>query len=194
MVNLTENEKRALLIIFKDFSSFYNSNSLSKKLGISRVGTMKMLKKLEKNQILIKELIGKSAIFKINFDNDYVLDMIAFLLSDEANKFKRWKDEFKELSGENKVVMIYGSVLVNYSKANDIDLMIIGKSNLSVNKVIMEKQKILPKKIHLISISELEFLASLKKRQKSIVEIARTGIILYGQRKYAGVMKNVKSI
>ena len=117
---------------------------------------------------------------------------MAFLLSDEANNFNRWKNEFKELLEGERVVMMYGSALINYSKANDIDIMVIENKKSSIIKIINEKQKVLPKKIHLIEISEKEFLDNLEK-QKSIIEIARTAVILYGQSKYVEVMKNVKS-
>lgn len=194
MIGFTNNEKKALLIIFKELEEYYNANSLSKKLDISRIGAMKLLRKLEKDSILKSKIIGKSKIYKINLDNDYSRDLIAFLLSDEANNFKRWKNEFKELFAEN-IVLIYGSAIVNYSKANDIDLMAIGsKNSKEMNKLINEKQKILPKKIHLINISYGEFLKNLERRQKSIMNIIKTGVVLYGQSKYVEAIKNVKSI
>ena len=97
MTITTEKEKKALLILFKDFSSYYNANSLSKLLNISRIGTMKLLKKLHKNNILIERKIGKSTVYKVNLEDDYVRSLIAFLLVEETNKFKRWKDEFKDI-------------------------------------------------------------------------------------------------
>ena len=196
MIQFTNNEKKALLIIFKDLDNYYNANSLSKKLNISRIGMMKLLKKLKKNEVLKSKSIGKSEIYKINLDLDYVRDMLAFLLSDEANNFKRWKNEFKELFREDKIVMIYGSAIINYTKANDIDLMIIGKTSKTsdINKFINQKQKILPKKIHLIKLSRDEFLKNLGEKQKSIMNIIKTAVILYGQAKYVELIKNVKSI
>lgn len=196
MMQFTNNERKALLVIFKDLDNYYNANSLSKKLNISRIGMMKLLKKLKKNDILKSKLIGKSEIYKINLDSDYARDMLAFLLSDEANNFKRWKNEFRELFKGDRIVMIYGSAIVNYSEANDIDLMIVGKTNKlsDINKVISEKQKILPKKIHLIELSQYEFLKNLEEKQNSIMDIVKTAIILYGQFKYVGLIKNVKII
>ena len=93
MMQFTNNERKALLIIFKDLDNYYNANSLSKKINISRIGMMKLLKKLKKNDILKSKLIGKSETYKINLSSDYVRDMLAFLLSDEANNFKRWKND-----------------------------------------------------------------------------------------------------
>lgn len=193
MVNFTENEKRALLVLLKDAFTYHNSNSLSKKLNISRVGSMKILKKLEENNILKTINIGKSIVYKINFNDDYVCDVMTFLLSDESNDYKRWKNEFKELFNKNRIVIIFGSALINYSKANDIDLLVIGQENFLMN-IINEKQKILSKKIHLINITNKEFLNNLDEKQKSIVEIIKTGIVLYGQSKYVELLKNVKII
>ena len=192
-MQFTNNEKKALLILFKDLDNYYNANSLSKKLNISRIGAMKLLKKLKKNDILNSKLIGKSETYKVNLDSDYIRDMLAFLLSDEANNFKRWKNEFKGLFSEDRIVMIYGSAIVNYSKANDIDLMILKRKDKqsNINKVIAERQKILPKKIHLIELSRDEFLKNLEEKQPSILNIAKTSVILYGQSKYVELIKNV---
>ena len=97
MVSLTEKEKEALLVLFKDFAAFYNANSISKVLKISHVGAQKMLKNLLKGGILASMSIGKSIIYKPMLDDDYVQKLMSFLLADEANRHKRWKEEFKEL-------------------------------------------------------------------------------------------------
>ena len=59
MVNLTEKEKEALLILFKDFSSYYNANSLSKKISISHVGAQKLLKRFKEAGLINHILCGK---------------------------------------------------------------------------------------------------------------------------------------
>ncbi len=193
MVSLTENEKKALIILFKDFSSYYNANSLSKKIGISRIGTMKLLKKLENKKILSTQRIGKSLVYKINLDYDYVQDLISFILSDEATHFERWKDEFKELFKDDRVIMLHGSVIYGYAKARDIDLMVIRKKGQSgaINKVVRARQGYLPKKIHLIDLNKEEFLKNIKGKQEAIKDIVKKAIILYGQRTYVELIKNV---
>ena len=191
----TENWKRGLLILFKDFTSYHNANSISKILGISRIGSMKLLKKLEKEKLVIKTIIGKSTVYKPNMENDYVLDIITFSLAEEANNFKRWKDEFRELFAEGRIILLYGSTIKDYSKARDIDIMIIRKSGDSgqIHKNINEKQQLLPKKIHLIDLTPQEFMNNIKKKQLAIIDIVRNAVILYGQNKYAELLKNVTS-
>lgn len=194
MVTLTE--KKAILILFKDFTDYYNANSLSKKLGISRIGTMKMLKKFEKDGVLISKRIGKAIIYKVNLKDDYVRDLISFLLSDEANGFKRWKDEFRMLFRKDRIVLFYGSVLKDYSKARDIDVMVIRKKGESkeVYGAMAERQKFISKKIHLIDLSLEEFGDNLKQNQKAIVDIVRSAVVLNGQAKYVGLIKSVTNI
>ncbi len=196
MVGLTENEKKALLILYKDFTVYYNANSLSKKIGISRIGTMKLLKKLKHKEILTTQRISKSLIYKINWAYDYVQDLISFILSDEATHFERWKDEFKGLFKDNRVVMLHGSIIYDYAKARDIDLMVIRRKGQSgeIHKVLRERQTYLPKKIHVIDLSEEEFLNNVKNKQEAILDIIKKAVILYGQKKYVDLIKNVSSV
>lgn len=196
MAKQTENEKKALLILFKDFLSYYNANSLSNMLGISRIGTMKILKKLEKEELLKSQTIGKSIVYKPNLESDYVRDLLAFLLSDEANNFKRWKEEFKELFKEGRIVMLYGSTIKDYSKARDIDIMIIRKKGEGgeVSKTISKRQQFVSNKIHSIDLTSEEFVNNMKKRQKAIIDIVKSAVVLFGHNKYVELMENVASI
>ena len=196
MIQITDNGKKAIIILFKDFTSYYNANSLSKEIGISRIGTMKLLKKLENNRIIVGKIIGKSRVYRVNLRDDYVRDLMSFLLSNEANNFKRWKNEFKELFKEGRIIILYGSAIIDYSIAKDIDLMIIReeKESSEIQKIIYEKQKILPKKIHLISLDNEEFSKNLTGEQKAIVDIAKRAVILYGQKNYVEIIKNVTGI
>jgi len=196
MATLTEKEKQALLILFKDFENFYNANSLSKSLIISRIGTMKILKKLLNQDLLKDRKIGKSITYKIRLDDDYARKLIAFLLADEANNFKRWKEEFKDLFKKDRVVMLYGSVIKNYSKAGDIDIMLIIKKAdyKEVAKIIEKRQSILPKKIHPIELTANDFLQNIRQKKKAIIDIVKNAVVLYGQDRYVELMKNVTGV
>jgi len=196
MITLTQKEREALLVLFKDFTSYYNANSISKVLNISRIGSMKILKRLLNENLLIDKKIGKSTIYKLNLDDDYARELIAFLLADEANNFKRWKEEFRELFKKDRIILIYGSVIKNYSKANDIDIMIIIEKAeyKNISRLIEKKQRILPKKIHSIEITPQDILQNIKQREKSVIDIVKNAIVLYGQVKYVEIIKNVTSI
>lgn len=195
MTSLTQKEKETLLILFKDFTNYYNANSISKVLGISHVGSQKIFKKLLNKNLLIDRRIGKSIIYKINLNDDYVRELIAFLLIDEANNFKRWKEEFKNLYKKNRIVIMFGSAIKDYSKAKDIDIMIVmeKKEIENINIILKEKEKILPKKIHAIKLTVDDLLKNLKKKDKVVIDIVKNSIVIYGQNKYVDIIKNVTS-
>jgi len=195
MIELTKKEQEALLIIYKDVANFYNANSLSKEIGITQVGTMKLLKRFEKNNILLSKRIGKSIVYKIDIEKEFVQKLIAFALMNEASKYQRWNDEFKSLCKKDRILLFYGSASRNYSNAKDIDIFIVvNKEELhEVNKKLEEIQNILPKKIHAIKATKEDLVKNIKEKNKSMVEILKTAIVLYGYDKYMGVVNEFTS-
>lgn len=193
MTSLTEKERKALLILFKECSSYYNANSLSKKLGISHVGAQKMLKRFEEQGLTITKRVGKSIIHKLRLEDEYTQKLISFLLADESNNFKRWKEEFRDLFKKDRIIMIHGSAVKNYKTASDIDIVLVIKKEESeeVNNILNGIGELLPKKIHSIKLTEKELLKNIKKNNEAIIEIVKNAVILYGYDKYVGVLKNV---
>jgi len=196
MLSLTSKERETLLILFKDFTSLYNANSISKVLKISHVGAQKICKRLIKENLVISKRNGKSILYKLNLEDTYVKSLLTFLLADEANNFKRWKEEFKELFKKNRIVMMFGSAIKNYIQAKDIDIIIViePKDIIEVNKILKKKEGILPKKLHAIKLTHNDLLENLKNKDKVIIDIAKNAIVLYGQEKYVEIMKNVASL
>ncbi len=196
MISLTKKERETLLILFKDFTNFYNANSISKILGISHVGAQKIFKRLLKENLVVGRNIGKSIIYRLNLEENYVCNLVVFLLADEANNFKRWNEEFKELFKKNRIILMFGSAVKNYAQANDIDIMIVieNKDIKKVSEILRKKEEILPKKLHAIKLTHKDLLENLKKKDKAMIGIAKTAIVLYGQEKYVESMKNVASL
>jgi len=196
MVLLTKKERETLLILFKDFTSFYNANSISKIINISHVGSQKVFKRLSKENLLVSKRIGKSIIYKLNIEDRYVRQLIAFLLADEANSFKRWKEEFKDLFKEGRIVMIFGSAIKNYAQARDIDIMIVieKEDSKDINNVLKRKKAVLPKKLHSIKLTHKDLLTNLKNKNKAMVDIVKNAIVLSGQEKYVEILKHVTGL
>lgn len=193
MVSLTPAERECLLLLFKDFTAFYNANSISKILNISHVGAQKIFKRMLNENLVISRQIGKSINYKPNFDEPYVSQLIAFLLADEANSFKRWAEEFKGIFKEGRIVMIFGSAIKNYAQAEDIDIMIVmDKDDVKeVNKFVNKKEEVLPKKLHSLIMAQQDLLENLKKRNKAMIGIVKNAIVLYGQNKYVELIQDV---
>ena len=196
MTALTQKERETVLILFKEYNNYYNANSISKILNMSHVGAQKIFKRLLQENLVTSKTIGKSITYKLNFKDNYVSQLVAFLLADEANKFKRWKEEFKEIFEKDRIIMLFGSTVKDYAHAHDIDLMIVieNKEVKEVNAILKKKEKILPKKIHTIKLNHQDLSENLKKKDKTFIDIIKNAIILYGQDKYVEMLKNVTSL
>ncbi len=195
MIALTQKERETILILLKEYTTFYNANAISKPLNISHVGAQKILKRLKKENIVIDRKIGKSIVYKLKLDDIYVCQLTTFLLVDEAHHFKRWKEEFKEVGTKNRIVLIFGSAIKNYAQARDIDIIIVlEREDLQeVNDFLKSKEEILPKKIHAIKLTQKDLLENLKKKDKVIIDIVKNAIVLYGQDKYVEILEHVTS-
>jgi len=130
MNGLSSNEMKVLLKIFKDFGSHHNANKLSKEMGLSAMGVLKILKNLEKQNLINYEMIGKAKIYKINFQNSYAKEYLSFLLRKEAEdskpRIKRWVIELRKLEQYSSVGVVFGSVLKS-DQHKDVDLLSVLK-------------------------------------------------------------------
>ncbi|HLC73738.1 MAG TPA: hypothetical protein VJH20_03825 [Candidatus Nanoarchaeia archaeon] len=190
-----ENKEKILLKIFKEIDKTYNANSLSKELDLTSRGILKILKSLKKENLLISKKMGKSTFYKINLQDLYARKTLEALLVKEANKQTgRWVEEFKPILQESEAVIIFGSIIRNPEKANDIDILLIIKKDQykKVSSLINEKNKVLTKKIHGI-IMTLEDLKENIKNNPAIKDSIKTGYVLHGHEKIVEVIKDVSS-
>ena len=189
---LTANEKNIILRIFKYIDIEYNANSISKHIGMTRMGALKALKGLEKEGIVTGKQMGRARFYKLNLLNEYTSKTVELLLMEESKKKLGWKEEFKELFKISKVVIIFGSILRNEEKAHDIDLLIIidKKNNLKLNEIINEKNQLLTKRIHPLKQTEKDFKQNLNKKNKVIINSIKEGIVLQGYEKYIRLIKD----
>lgn len=197
MPSLTPKENEVLLTLFKDFSKDYNANSLSKRVGITPRGALKILKNLQKQHLLISKQFGKAVFYKVNLDDYYTFRTIETLLIYEAReKAPRWLSEFKELFKDVEIVIIFGSIIKEPKRANDIDLLLVftQKKMKPVKHFINEKNKILLKPIHPVIQSPNDIKKNLKKKDPVVLNALRKGYVLYGHDKLIEVVKNIQKV
>jgi|SRR3989344_2369263 len=194
MSTLTKSEIKVLLMLFKDFSSDYNANSLSKQCGITPRGTLTILKNLEKKNLLISKQLGKAVFYKLKLHDYYAFRTLETLLISEAReKASRWLWEFEDLFKSVEIVILFGSVIRKPKEANDVDLLLVftQEKMSSVKKFIQGKNQILLKPIHPIMQSPDDIFNNMKKRDPVVLSALRYGYVLHGYDKLIEVMKNV---
>jgi hypothetical protein len=189
---LTQNEKNVLKTIFTSFED--NSiNAISKKCHLAPNGAMKILKKFEKENILKPKKISNLISYKINFEDEKTRSILQLaLISELKGRLKFRYGDLKDLKGLTESAIIFGSYTDLKKDPNDLDLLIILKKNdfEEYKKESSRIFKTMPIKIHEVLQTQEDFKGNLIKKDKIILEILKTGIILWGQDKIINFIEN----
>lgn len=193
MRDVSKNELLAMLEIIKNPEDDYNANSLSKLIGITPMGMLKILKKLEAERLLVSKKIGKAVIYKLNFESDYAMKYAEFAFKRESEQshlfVKRWVNDVARMNNALAAV-IFGSVLSKREEAKDIDvLFIVNQINYKkLLKEVDEFNKISLKKIHPIYQSPDDMKNNIRKRDEVILN-ALKGIVAKGEKEILEALK-----
>jgi len=193
MKDITKKEMELILTIFKNPTDDFNANNISLKIGVTPMGALKIMKRLEKQGILISKKIGKAVFYKINLDKDYVADYLIFLLKREAELsspyIKRWINEARRINSAD-IAILFGSALKKESKANDIDILIVTdqKRFKKAKNEIEDINEISEPKLHAVY-QTLNDLKENIRRKDAVVLSAIKGIIAIGYRDLIKILK-----
>lgn len=196
MKNATTNEMKILLVLFKDLASSYNANSISKVVGITPMGALKILKRLEKGNLAISKQLGRASFYKLNLESGYARDYIRLLLQKEAEEaepaVKRWINELRIFNKFATIGILFGSIAQNQPAAKDIDLMLVFEKDKAKNieKLIQEKNSVNIKKIHAVKQTKEDLKENLKNQDKVVLSILKRGIVLFGYEELIEVIKD----
>lgn len=185
MRDITNNEMMFVLGVFKSPKTQYNANSLAQLLGITRMGALKIAKKLEKERVISSEKLGQARFYRINMNNDYAKQYISFLLKMEAEQahpyVKLWIGEIKKIKIADAAIL-FGSVLRKHKEARDIDVMLItGQKRFEkLKKEIEEIDKINTKSIHPMYQTKEDFVRNIKNGDKPLLDAVK-GIYVFGE-------------
>ena len=200
MINkMKKNSQDEILeILFRQFSRIWIITSLSEEINLSRVGIWKVLKKLEKENLIFLVSVGtgktNSKTIKLNWENPLLEKKLSLILTKEALEQQRWLKNFAELEKITDFTLLYGSILFSSKEANDIDILgvITNKKNfLKIDDAIQKIQKTQTKKIHSEIFTKEELNEEIKKSNEIFLDALKKGIILFGQEKFINFVKNL---
>src|SRR3989339_133804 len=189
---------KILKILLKELTINPTITFLAKEIGMSRVGTWKILKKLEAEKLVLISPIGagKTSTFSIslNWENPIVEKSLSLALTQDALKNQRWLSNFTELEDKVDFLLIYGSIVHSPKEANDIDILGVTNKNkfLEIEESIKKMQKTQIKKIHAINFTHAEFKGELEKPNKIFIDAIKNGIILFGQEKFIKLIRSLQ--
>lgn len=198
MAILEKSTAEILKILLKDFTKRNTISSISEKIGIGRSGVWKALKRLESKKLISLDPIGKGKTstheITLNWKNPLLEKFMAAILIEDALKQERWRDNFKKLEKQTLFTILFGSILHSPKEANDIDLIIVVKSEEDfkmIESTILEVGQTQIKKIHAIDLTKEELKTELTKKNKAYLEALKKGVILFGQENFIKFVEDI---
>ncbi len=198
-MEVSENGKRALKILFADFLTSYNAYSIRDKLGISQAGSLKLLKSLKEKNLLTGQKMGNAIFYRPNLKNGYVLKLLELIYSDysDLSSFvKGWVYDLRQFAQHVKAVFLFGSVLTKEKGAGDVDVCFILKDAEDYGKLQKKVDELNRKsklKIHPLYLTEESFKEKLKENDAPLVDMVKSCVVVHGQEVFVEVLKNVQS-
>src|SRR3989338_727821 len=152
---LTPTEAKVLLLLFKEFNIDYNANTIAKRLNITRRGALKIVKHLH-NKVL--------------------------LMNQAKQKASRWLYQYHKFFHDTTALILFGSIIHNERKANDIDLIIVTSTQKinQVQELITSENRIALKPIHPIWQHPSDLIKNLQKPDPVLLNALKLGYILHG--------------
>lgn len=173
-----------------------NISQLSKKLKMDYKNTYNIIKKLEKENLIILNRFGNAYNCILNKKINPLIFEAEYRRREELLKNKNFKVLFNKLNSIMIpfVALIFGSYAKKKAtQYSDIDLMLVYNKNIEKNINIERTISLLPLDIHTVTFSYDEFLKMAKSREFSVVaEAIKHNIILTGIEEYYRLIENVK--
>lgn len=173
-----------------------NISQLSKKLKMDYKNTYNIIKKLEKENLIILNRFGNAYNCILNKKINPLIFEAEYRRREELLKNKNFKVLFNKLHSIMTpfVALIFGSYAKKKAtQYSDIDLMLVYNKNIEKNINIERTISLLPLDIHTVTFSYDEFLKMAKSREFSVVaEAIKHNIILTGIEEYYRLIENVK--
>ncbi len=190
---IPKNTKKIILYLLRNLE-LVNINQISKKLSISVGSAFKILKELEKSNIVISNNLGNAKFYQINLNNEETIRWCEILLSEERRNLKGYS---KIYAGEiqkfehAELIILFGSVLSNRD-FNDVDVLFITNKPKEVTKFCLNLSKIRTKPVVPLILKKEDFIKEIKNKKEAVLNILKTGIVLRGESIFLEVLKNAK--
>lgn len=139
---------------------FMHLADISRKLRVPHTTLRNYMNNLEKLSVTIKQLKGRLTMYKLNYANPLVEDFIQLAekwkLVNRCQKEMLLKEiaQFAHENLKDSKVIIFGSAVEDIKKANDVDLLVIGKSDMRDRIKLLGKR--LNMEFHIISLKNLD--------------------------------------
>ena len=190
---IPKNTKKIILYLLRNLE-LININQVSKLLNISVGSAFKILKELEKSNLVLSSSLGNAKFYQINLKNDETTKWCEILLSEERRNLKG----YSKIYGEEiqkfehaELIILFGSILSS-KDFNDVDVLFITNKPNEVTKFCLNLSKVRTKPVVPLILKKEDFVKEIKDKKEVVLNIIKIGVILRGESTFLEVIKNAK--
>ena len=190
---IPKNTKKIILYLLRNLE-LVNINQISKKLNISVGSAFKILKELEKDNLLISSTLGNAKFYQINLNNEETIKWCEILLLEERRTLKGYSKIYSEEIQKfehSELIVLFGSVLSN-KDFNDVDVLFITNNPKEVTKFCLNLSKVRTKPVVPLILKKEDLIKEIKNKKEVVLNIIKTGVILKGESVFLEILKNAK--
>jgi len=189
----SENEKKVLKLLLMKFDDEYSINEIARICNLAPNGALKILKKFEKEGVLIPKKIANIKSHSLNFNNAKTKNILELsLINEPEGRLKFRKEDLEPIKKITTACIVFGSYIDIKKEPNDIDvLFIIDKSKFKeYKKKVAEIFKTIPIPVHDVIQTKTDFKENIHKKDKVIINALKHGIIFWGHKEIIEFIEN----
>ena len=168
MLSLSDNEFSVLNFLVRNFAERLTIRNIAQRLNFSPAGVFNILKKLEKNNIVVGQKLGTGLFYEINFENRIAEHLAAIVLL--------YSDEKIEKINVEQIEQAKAAIL---DKKN----LLLITDNITVLEIIIPNFDVIIK-------TEDEIIDLFRKKDVQLLQILKKGIVLFGEEKIVEIIKS----
>ncbi len=180
---LTIKEKRLLRFLAISHDD-YSINDLAKECDLTPSGCHKMLKKLEKEEIVKAKKIANIISYKLNFEGNNTKSILhlVFVPDTLEGRVKLRAQDLGPMKEYTTICILFGSYVTSKQHPSDLDILfVIKKSGYQKYKATLATVRdITPLKIQDVIQTAEDLEENFKKNDPVIIAAIRFGIVLWG--------------
>lgn len=156
--------------------------AISRELGLPHPTIRIWLEKFVEIGVLKKKIKGKMTEYKLNLEHQNIVDNLTvtekLILIEKCEDSLVLRETVNHIMQNSDRSLIFGRASTDFSAANDIDILIIGKYN---EKKIIECEKRVNKEFHIISVPNMHKISKTLKN-----EIIKKHLLIKGSEEFIG--------
>ncbi len=196
MARTAKNDLKTISFLTRHFTEKYSINQLAKYISLTPKGMYNLLKRLERQGIVKAQKLANAVFYKIDFASDLACKTAELaLFEDIALPYARAQaKDLERLRPTTLAAILFGSVLTKGEKAGDIDVLVVleQKQYNAFQKVLEGLQGLKTKHIQTVMQTPEDLIKNLKKPDLVVLEILRTGKVLWGHTLIVNAIKQVE--